>query len=57
MRIYDPDGHIVEIGESMESVVWRFHQQGMAADEITEQTSMPRDFVDRAIQQDPSKQD
>jgi catechol 2,3-dioxygenase-like lactoylglutathione lyase family enzyme len=36
MRLYDPDGHIVEIGETMESVVWRFYEQGFSIDRISE---------------------
>ena len=28
MRLYDPDGHIIEIGQPMDITVQRFHQQG-----------------------------
>ena len=51
LRVYDPDGHIVEIGEPMEVVVWRFHQQGLALEQITEKSSMPREFVEYVIQE------
>jgi catechol 2,3-dioxygenase-like lactoylglutathione lyase family enzyme len=50
LSIYDPDGHIVEIGESMEAVVWRFHEQGLSLDLISEKSSMPREFVEHVIQ-------
>jgi catechol 2,3-dioxygenase-like lactoylglutathione lyase family enzyme len=50
VRVYDPDGHIVEIGETMEAVVWRFHRQGMAVEEISAQSSMPREFVEHVLQ-------
>ena len=49
LRLYDPDGHIVEIGETMEAVVWRFHKQGLSIDEVCARSSMPRDFVERVV--------
>lgn len=50
MRLYDPDGYIVEIGETMEAVVWRFHTQGLSIGQISEKSSMPREFVEQVIQ-------
>lgn len=49
IRIYDPDMHIVEIAESMESVIRRFLGQGMSADEISKRTMYPIDFVKSLI--------
>ena len=51
MRLYDPDGHIVEIGETMEAVVWRFHMQGFPVDRIMEKSAMPREFVEQVIRE------
>ncbi len=51
MRLYDPDGFIVEIGETMKSVVRRFHTQGMSAQQVSAKTSMPLDFVERVIRE------
>jgi uncharacterized glyoxalase superfamily protein PhnB len=51
MRLYDPDGHILEIGETMEAVVWRFYRQGWSLDRIREKTSMPSAFIEQAIQE------
>jgi len=45
------DGHIVEIGESMAAVVWRFYQQGLSLDRISEKSSMPPEFVKRVIKE------
>ena len=45
IRIYDPDMHIVEIAESMESVIKRFLSQGMPVDEISKRTMYPIDFL------------
>ncbi len=49
MRFYDPDGHIIEIGEPMKIVVQRFHQQGQSIETICERTSMPKKFVEQVI--------
>jgi catechol 2,3-dioxygenase-like lactoylglutathione lyase family enzyme len=51
MRLYDPDGHILEVGEFMESVVGRYYQQGWSINLIHEKTAMPREFIERAIQE------
>jgi uncharacterized glyoxalase superfamily protein PhnB len=51
MRLYDPDGHIVEIGETMEGVVWRLHRQGGSIESIREKTGMPGEFVEHVIQE------
>ena len=49
MRFYDPDGHIVEIGEPIETVVWRFYKQGLSIPEICKKSSMPAEFVERVV--------
>jgi hypothetical protein len=46
MRFYDPDGHIIEIGETMEAVVWRFHERGLSTEIISEKSGMPRGFIE-----------
>ena len=51
MRFYDPDGHIIEIGETMEAVVWRFYEQDLTIDLIMQRSSMPREFVEHVIQE------
>jgi catechol 2,3-dioxygenase-like lactoylglutathione lyase family enzyme len=45
IRVYDPDGHIVEVGEPMPLVIARFLAQGMAAEEVAERTLMPLEVV------------
>ncbi|MEN6462066.1 MAG: VOC family protein [Syntrophomonas sp.] len=47
IRFYDPDGHIVEVGESMENVARRFLDQGLSIEETAQLTSMPEEFVKR----------
>ncbi len=44
-RIYDPDGHIVELGEPMPVVILRFLAQGMSAEEVAKYTSMPPEII------------
>lgn len=51
MRFYDPDGHVIEIGETMEAAVQRLYGQGLSNDLIMERTGMPRGFVEGAIQE------
>ena len=45
IRIYDPDLHIVEIAEDMNTVFKRFFSQGMSAEEIAERTMFPLEAV------------
>ncbi|MGE5605121.1 MAG: VOC family protein [Bacteroidota bacterium] len=49
LRFYDPDKHIVEIGETMEVVVIRFYKQGHSFDKIVKKSSMPKEFVEATI--------
>lgn len=49
IRFYDPDKHIIEVGESMVSVIRRFHDQGLSVDEIAEKTQHPKEFVRDAL--------
>ena len=44
-RIYDPDEHIVEIGEPIPVFVSRFLAQGMSVDEVADRTSVPKEAV------------
>jgi len=45
IRFYDPDMHIVEVGEPMESVVKRLLSGGSSVEETSKRTSMPEEFV------------
>ncbi|MEA4923757.1 MAG: glyoxalase/bleomycin resistance/dioxygenase family protein [Syntrophomonadaceae bacterium] len=49
IRFYDPDMHIVEVGESMESVARRFLQNGLTAEETALRISMPVSFVKQCL--------
>lgn len=45
VRIYDPDGHVIEVGESMEFVAKRFYQAGMSLEEVSKKTQLPADQI------------
>jgi catechol 2,3-dioxygenase-like lactoylglutathione lyase family enzyme len=45
VRVYDPDRHIVEVGEPMSVVVSRFLNQGMSVEQAAERTGMPVEIV------------
>jgi catechol 2,3-dioxygenase-like lactoylglutathione lyase family enzyme len=49
-RVYDPDGHIVEVGEPMPVVILRFLSMGMSPEAIAQRTSMPLSIVQQIIQ-------
>lgn len=50
IRFYDIDGHIVEIGECMETVVLRFIDRGHSIEETVKLTQHPESFVRVCIQ-------
>ena len=40
LRVYDPDFHIIEVSEPLDSVVKRFYNQGMSFEEISKKTML-----------------
>lgn len=46
IRIYDLDGHLIEVAETEESVVRRFLNMGMAAEEVAEKMRLPVDCIE-----------
>jgi catechol 2,3-dioxygenase-like lactoylglutathione lyase family enzyme len=49
IRFFDPDNHLIEIGESMQQFVCRFYKQGLSVEQVSERTSVPVDEVKRLI--------
>lgn len=47
IRLYDPDKHIIEVGESLEFVVRRYLKEGMTAEETATKTQLPIDMVEQ----------
>lgn len=45
VRFYDPDKHIVEVGENMKTVCRRFLDSGMTAEQAAERMDVPVEYV------------
>lgn len=45
VRFYDPDKHIIEVGENMEMVCRRFLDSGMTLEQVAERMDVPLDYV------------
>jgi hypothetical protein len=44
-RVRDPDDHIIEFAESMESVVLKLSVQGLSLEDISKKTMKPMEFI------------
>ena len=49
VRIYDPDYHMIEIGESMEVIAKRYLSQGLSVKEVSEIIQHPVEFVQQCL--------
>ncbi len=49
IKFYDPDKNIIEIGETMENLSFRLHQQGNSFDEISKMTGLDITFIEKAV--------
>lgn len=49
VRFYDPDKHIIEVGENLQSVCKRFLNSGMTAEEVAKRMDVPIKFVNSCI--------
>jgi len=49
VRIYDPDKHIIEIGENIKVVCRRFLDSGMTAEQVAERMDVPMKFVNACM--------
>lgn len=45
VRFYDPDGHIIEVGESMRKIVKRLLSQGFSYEELAHRLRVPLDYI------------
>ena len=50
VRFYDPDKNIIEIGETLEYLVFRLYQQGNSFDEISTMTGLDVEFIEKTAQ-------
>lgn len=49
LRFYDPDRHIVEVGEDMGVMVRRLHKEGLTKEQLSEKTFMPPQAIDHFL--------
>lgn len=49
VRFYDPDRHIIEVGESMKIVCRRFLESGMTPEQVAERMDVPIKFVNACM--------
>jgi len=49
IRFFDPDGHLIEIGEEMAVFLWRLYKNGLTVEEISSKTSVPVEDVKRFL--------
>ena len=45
VRFYDPDGHIIQVGEELEQVAKRFLSQGMTLEQVAQRMDVPMSFL------------
>ena len=45
VRFYDPDKHIIEVGEKLDAVILCFMENGLSAEETAVRMDIPFDFV------------
>ena len=49
IRLYDPDGHIIELGEELEVVAKRFLAQGLTEQEVSDKFRFPLEYVQQLL--------
>ena len=52
VRFYDPDGHIIEVGENMAMVVRRFTDKNLSAEETAKRMDVPVEYVKSCLEED-----
>ena len=49
VRLYDPDSHIIEVGEDMKVVCRRFLDSGMTPEEVAKRMDVPMKFINACM--------
>ena len=49
VRFYDPDNHIIEVGEDMDMVIRRFIGSGLSVEETAARMDVPVDYITRRL--------
>jgi catechol 2,3-dioxygenase-like lactoylglutathione lyase family enzyme/transcriptional regulator with XRE-family HTH domain len=56
VRFYDPDGHIIEVGENLIAVVRRFADSGMSLPEIAARMDVSEEYVSEWLSVKPTEE-
>lgn len=49
IRFFDPDGHLIEIGESLGTFIRRMHSKGMSIGQIHEKSGVPAHTIEKLL--------
>lgn len=49
VRLYDPDKHIIEVGENIKMVCKRFINTGMTVEQVAKRMDVPIDYVNACL--------
>ena len=49
VRFYDPDKHIIEVGENMKVVCKRFLDSGMTPEQVAKRMNVPMKFINACM--------
>jgi catechol 2,3-dioxygenase-like lactoylglutathione lyase family enzyme len=49
IRFFDPDNHLIEVGESMEQFVGKYYKKGMTVEQVSAKTSVPISEIKRLL--------
>lgn len=49
VRFYDPDFHIIEVGEAMDAVIKKMLKSGMTVEQVSEKSQFPVEYVKRFV--------
>lgn len=49
IRFYDPDRHIIEVGEDLSVMVKRMYNEGLSVDELAQKTYMKKGIIERML--------
>ncbi len=49
IRFFDPDHHLIEVGEPLEIFVWNMHDSGLTNKQITEKSGIPLNTVNKIL--------
>ena len=49
VRFYDPDYHIIEVGEAMDAVIKRMLKSEMTVEQVSEKSQYPMEYIKRFV--------